>query len=70
MENLDIELRNISTGVQCPDCGKKFITRLSVDYLSQHQNEQIQCICVSCYKTRIVESNNFLGKGEMVRNGS
>jgi predicted RNA-binding Zn-ribbon protein involved in translation (DUF1610 family) len=54
MENLDIELRNISTGVQCPDCGKKFITRLSVDYLSQHQNEQIQCICVSCYKTRIV----------------
>jgi hypothetical protein len=48
------DYRSILTGVVCPDCGKKYAVKLSVDFLAQHQNEQIQCICVSCYKTRIV----------------
>ena len=42
--NYEIEFRSISTGVICPICQKKYAVKLSVDYLSQHQGQEIACV--------------------------
>jgi predicted RNA-binding Zn-ribbon protein involved in translation (DUF1610 family) len=48
MENkYEIEFKNIMTAAQCPSCGKKFAVKLGVDYLSRHQGQAIQCICLA-----------------------
>ena len=52
------DYRSFSTAVTCPTCGRKYAVKLSVDFLAQHQNEQIQCICLSCAKAKINEIKN------------
>jgi hypothetical protein len=52
MENKELEFRNILAGVTCPICGRKYAVRLSVDFLSRHQGQAIQCICCSCAKAK------------------
>jgi hypothetical protein len=66
MENkLEIEFRSISTAVSCPICQKRYALKLSTDYLSRHVGEQIQTICLDCYKTRFSEIKFFLEKIKM-----
>ena len=47
------DLRDIVTAVTCPDCGEKFTVRLSVDFLSRHQSQEIEVICSSCATKQI-----------------
>ena len=55
MENTEIEFRSISTAVSCPDCGRKYAVKLSVDYLSRHLGQAIQCVCLECGQKQINE---------------
>jgi hypothetical protein len=52
-----VDLRDIVTLVQCPDCLRKFTVRLGVNFLSRHVGEPIAVICVSCAQSRMVEIN-------------
>jgi hypothetical protein len=60
MENTEIEFRSISTPVSCPICQKRYALKLSTDFLSRYPGEQIQTICLDCYKTRFAEIKLFL----------
>ena len=55
--DFEIEFRNIATAVTCPDCGKKYTVRLSIDYLVRHEGEELKVICLSCAQSRITEVN-------------
>ena len=54
-QDLDVGLRNIMTGVQCPDCLKNFSVRLGIDFLVKHQGEQLKVVCLECGQKRIAE---------------
>ena len=55
--NCEIEFRNIMVGTICPFCQRKYAVRLGVDFLSRHQGQEIQVVCVSCAQSRITEVN-------------
>ena len=54
-EYSSLDFRSITSGVACPTCGRKFTVKLGVDYLSKHQGEEIQVICLSCTRLKLDE---------------
>ena len=50
-----IDFRSITSGVNCPTCGRKYAVKLGVDYLSKHQGEEIQVICLPCVQLKLDE---------------
>ena len=47
------------TGVTCPDCGKKYTVRLSIDYLVRHEGEELKVICCQCAQKQINKERTF-----------
>ena len=58
-QDLDVGLKDIVTPVQCPDCLRKFTTRLSIDYIVRHQNEELKVICCQCAQKQINKERTF-----------
>jgi RNase P subunit RPR2 len=54
-QDYGVDLKDIMTAVQCPDCLRKFAVRLSTNYLVRHKGEEFKVICRECGQKRIVE---------------
>ena len=56
-QDYGVDLKDIMTAVQCPDCLRKFAVRLSTNYLVRHKGEAgaLGHLFVMCQVERIAE---------------